>query len=237
MKIFATIRFYYGAAIISLIAAGAMVPLMILLSKRKSTILHYCNRCIMFLLGGKIISHGKRDDSVDMFISNHQGIVDIISLEADKNTNIQWVAKKQLFDAPWFGYLLKLPKMIEVNREDKSGLLKLLRDTKETINSNVKRVICIFPEGTRTDKQELLEFKGGTRIIAEKLELTIQPIVITNSKKLLNEHTKTAANATVYITYLEPFKVSKANKGWYDELKTTMQNCIDNQYNEHKRER
>lgn len=191
----------------------------------------------MFLIGGKIISHGTRDNSVDMFISNHQGIIDIVSLEADENTNIQWVAKKQLFDAPWFGYLLKLPKMIEIDRENKSGLVKLLRDTKETIQSDIKRVIAIFPEGTRTDNQTLLEFKGGTRIIAEKFELRIQPIIITNSKRLLNEHDKTAHNATVHITYLKPFTASKANNGWYDELKVTMQNCIDNEYNEHKRER
>jgi len=191
----------------------------------------------MFLLGGKIITHGKRDNSVDMFISNHQGIIDIVSLEADSNTDIRWVAKKQLFDAPWFGYLLKLPKMIEVDRENKSGLVKLLRDTKETITSQTKRVIAIFPEGTRTDKQELLEFKGGTKIVAEKLNLTIQPVIITNSKQLLNEHNKTAHNATVHITYLEPFQVSKANKGWYDELKVTMQKCIDTEYTEHKRER
>jgi 1-acyl-sn-glycerol-3-phosphate acyltransferase len=237
MKIFAKIRFYYGAATISLIAAGVMVPLMMIFPKKKSEILHYWNKIIILLLGGKIVSHGKRDNSVDMFISNHQGIIDIVSLEADSNTNIRWVAKKQLFDAPWFGYLLKLPKMIEIDRENKTGLVKLIRDTKETIENEVKRVIAIFPEGTRTDKQILLPFKGGTKIIAEKLELTIQPIVITNSKKLLNEHTKTAGNATVHITYLEPFKVSKANKDWYDELQNTMQNCIDNQYNEHKRER
>ncbi|CAA6798428.1 MAG: 1-acyl-sn-glycerol-3-phosphate acyltransferase (EC [uncultured Sulfurovum sp.] len=237
MKIFAKTRFYYGAATISFIAAGIMVPLMMIFSKRKSSILHYWNRVIIFLLGGKIISHGIRDNSVDMFISNHQGIIDIVSLEADSNTDIRWVAKKQLFDAPWFGYLLKLPKMIEVDRENKAGLVKLLRDTKETIHSPVKRVISIFPEGTRTDGQELLPFKGGTKILAEKFELTIQPIVITNSKKLLNEHDKTAHNATVHITYLEPFKVSKANKGWYDELKNTMQECIDNEYNTYKRER
>ena len=237
MKIFAKIRFYYGAATISFIAAGIMVPLMMIFPKNKSNILHYWNKVIIFLLGGKIISHGSRDNSVDMFVSNHQGIIDIVSLEADSNTDIKWVAKKQLFDAPWFGYLLKLPKMIEIDRENKTGLVKLLRDTKETIESNVKRVIAIFPEGTRTDKQELLPFKGGTKIIAERLELTIQPIVITNSKKLLNEHNKTANNATVHITYLEPFKVSKDNKGWYDELQTTMQKSIDNEYNEHKRER
>jgi len=172
-----------------------------------------------------------------MFVANHQGIIDIVSLEADCNTNIRWVAKKQLFDAPWFGYLLKLPNMIEIDRENKSGLVKLLRDTKETITSEEKRVITIFPEGTRTDKQELLEFKGGTKIIAEKLNLTIQPIVITNSKQLLNEHTKTAHNAAVHITYLEPFTVSKSNKGWYKNLQETMQQAIDDEYNKHKRER
>jgi 1-acyl-sn-glycerol-3-phosphate acyltransferase len=237
MKIFAKIRFYYGAATISFIAAGIMVPLMMILPKERSKILHYWNKVIIFFLGGKIVSHGERDNSVDMFISNHQGIIDIVSLEADSNTDIRWVAKKQLFDAPWFGYILKLPKMIEVDRENKTGLVKLLRDTKETVEGKVKRIIAIFPEGTRTDKQNLLSFKGGTKIIAEKLELTIQPIIITNSKKLLNEHNKTAGNATVHISYLEPFKVSKDNKGWYDELRVTMQKHIDNEYNEHKRER
>ncbi|CAA6818676.1 MAG: 1-acyl-sn-glycerol-3-phosphate acyltransferase (EC [uncultured Sulfurovum sp.] len=237
MKIFAKIRFYYGAATISFIAAGIMIPLLLIFPKRKSNILHYWNKSIIFFLGGKVVSHGTRDNSVDMFVANHQGIIDIVSLEADSNTNMRWVAKKQLFDAPWFGYLLKLPKMIEVDRENKAGLIKLLRDAKETKNSNENRVIAIFPEGTRTDKQELLKFKGGTKIVAEKLELTIQPIVITNSKKLLNEHNKTAYSATVHITYLEPFKVSKANKNWYDELRHTMQECIDNEYNEHKRER
>jgi len=237
MKTFAKIRFYYGAATISFVAAGIMVPLMIIFPKRKSNILHYWNRVIIFLLGGKIITHGKRDNSVDMFVSNHQGIIDIVALEAEEDTDIRWVAKKQLFDAPWFGYLLKLPKMIEVDRENKSGLVKLLRDAKETINGDKHRVITIFPEGTRTDKQELLSFKGGTRIIAEKLQLTIQPIVITNSKKLLNEHNKTAHNATVHITYLKPFKVNKENKGWYDELRNNMQTSIDNEYTKYKRER
>ena len=237
MKTFAKIRFYYGAATISFVAAGIMVPLMMIFPKRKSNILHYWNRVIIFLLGGKIITHGKRDNSVDMFVSNHQGIIDIVALEAEEDTDIRWVAKKQLFDAPWFGYLLKLPKMIEVDRENKSGLVKLLRDAKETINGDKHRVITIFPEGTRTDKQELLSFKGGTRIIAEKLQLTIQPIVITNSKKLLNEHNKTAHNATVHITYLKPFKVNKENKGWYDELRNNMQTSIDNEYTKYKRER
>jgi 1-acyl-sn-glycerol-3-phosphate acyltransferase len=237
MKTFAKIRFYYGAAVISFIAAGIMIPLMLLRRNKTSEILHTWNRIIMRLIGGKIVTHGTRDQSVEMFVSNHQGIIDIIALEAESNTNIQWVAKRELFDAPWFGHLLKLPKMINVDREDRSGLIKLLRDVKETISSDNKRIVSIFPEGTRSDIQELGEFKAGTKLIAEKLELTIQPIIITNSKKLLNEHNKTAHNAEVHITYLEPFKVSKANKEWYKELQENMQNAIDKEYNEYKRER
>ena len=191
----------------------------------------------MILLGGKIVQHGKLDKSVEMVISNHQGIIDIVALEASQDVDFQWVAKKQLFDTPWFGFLLKLPKMIEVDRDNKSGLIKLLSDVKETVQNDKERIISIFPEGTRTNKQALLPFKGGTRIVAEKLELTIQPIVITNSKLLLNEHNKTAHSATVHITYLEPFKVSKDNKSWYEEVRQKMQKCIDEEEKKYKRER
>ena len=236
MKIFAKIRFYYGAATISFIAAGIMVPLMFIFKNKTSSILHYWNKVMLFLIGGKIISHGKRDNSADMFVMNHQGIIDIIAMEAAENTDLRWVAKKQLFDAPWFGYVLKLPNMIEVDRENKSGLSKLLKDVKETKKEN-KRVVAIFPEGTRTDKQELLTFKGGTKIIANKLELRIQPMVITNSKQLLNEHIKTAHNATVHIRYLDTFKVDKSDKEWYKNLQIMMQSIIDEEKNKHERER
>jgi 1-acyl-sn-glycerol-3-phosphate acyltransferase len=236
MKIFAKIRFYYGAATISFIAAGIMVPLMFLFRKKYSRILHFWNKVIIFLIGGKIVTKGKRDNSADMFVINHQGIIDIIAMEAAEDSNLRWVAKKQLFDAPWFGYVLKLPDMIQIDRENKSGLIKLLKDSKETKESS-HRIITIFPEGTRTDKQELLEFKGGTRIIAEKLKLKIQPIVITNSKKLLNEHNKTAHSATVHIQYLDTFTVDKEDKEWYIKLQNLMQEKIDEENNKYERER
>jgi len=236
MKIFAKIRFYYGASVISFIAAGIMVPLMMIFKNKNSKILHYWNAIMIFLLGGKIVTHGVRNNSADMFVMNHQGIIDIIAMEAAEDTDLRWVAKKQLFDAPWFGYLLKLPKMIEVDRENKSGLIKLLRDAKET-KENTNRVIAIFPEGTRTDKQKLLNFKGGTRVISNKLNLSIQPIIITNSKLLLNEHNKTAHSATVHISYLDTFRVNSEDKDWYVKMQKKMQQKIDEAYTKYGRER
>ena len=191
----------------------------------------------MLFLGGKIETTGERDNSANMFVINHQGIIDIISMEAAEQSDLRWVAKKQLFDAPWFGYVLKLPDMICIDRDNKTGLIKLLRDVKNTKEATPKRTVTIFPEGTRTNKQKLLPFKNGTKIIAEKLQLTIQPIVITNSKLLLNEHNKTAHSSTVHITYLDTFTVDKENKEWYKELANSMQSVIDKEEKIEKRER
>ncbi len=229
MKIFAKIRFLYGASIVALVAGGIMVPLMYLFRDRSSYILHKYNALIMKLIGAKIKTIGKRDNSVDMFIINHQGVIDIIAMEAEELTDIRWIAKKQLFDIPWLGNLLKLPNMISIDRENKAGLIKLFRDAKETKNSKSHRILAIFPEGTRAKEQKLRKFKSGAKLLAEKLKLKIQPVVITNSKKILNQHNFTGGSGTVYINYLEPFIVNKDNKDWYQNLQISMQKVIDNQ--------
>jgi len=227
MKIFAKIRFVYSFLVIVTIAGGIMVPLMLLFRDKTSYILHKYNAIIMKLIGGKTKSIGKRDNSVDMFIMNHQGVIDIIAMEASELSDIRWVAKKELFELPWLGNLLSLPKMVNVDRENKAGLIKLLKDAKETKNSNPHRILGIFPEGTRAKGQKLRNFKSGAKIIAEKLELRVQPVIITNSKKLLDQHELTAHSATVHLKYLEPFKVDKSDKNWYKNLQETMQKEID----------
>lgn len=238
MKIFAKIRFFYGALVISIVTALMMIPLMMLFKNRRSDILHTYNALILKLMGTKVETHGERDSNVDMFVINHQGIIDIIAMEAVENTDIRWIAKKELFDLPWFGHLLKIPNMIRVDRENKAGLIKLMRDVKETIEDQPYRTLAIFPEGTRSDGQELLSFKSGTKMVAEKLAITIQPIVITNSKHVLNEHNQTAHfPSSVHINYLETFQVDKTNKEWYNELQARMQAVIDNDLASHQRER
>ena len=215
-----------------------MIPLLMIFKNRRSETLHKYNALILKLLGTKVETVGMRDNSADMFIINHQGIIDVIAMEAAQNSNIRWIAKKELFELPWIGYLLKIPNMISVNREDKAGLIKLMRDVKETIEEQQHRTLAIFPEGTRNSSQELLSFKSGAKIVAEKLSIKIQPIVITNSKYVLNEHDKTANfPASVHITYLNTFQVDKNDKEWYKELQSTMQAVIDHEKDTCNRER
>jgi len=226
MKIYAKIRFYWGAFVISTIVALGMIPLITIFPKYKGTIMHKLNRVILFLMGAKLKTHGKRDERANLFLINHQGIMDIIALEAVENTHFRWVAKKQLFDTPWFGYLLKNGDMISVDRDNKAGLIKLLKDAKESVDVK-KRAIAIFPEGTRAKGQKLLPFKAGTKLVANKLNLRVQPIVIVGSKWVLNEHDKTGHSGTIHIHYLDAFDVKDAPKSWYEDVRDKMQEVIN----------
>jgi len=236
MKIFATIRFYWGAIVISLNTAVLMIPALMIFDKHKSTIVHYINRLTLFMMGGKLSQEGVMDPDADMYVINHQGIVDIVAMEALQNNHLRWVAKKELFDALWFGNLLRHGEMISLDRSNKAGLLKLIKDVKES-KEVLHRPVAIFPEGTRAKEQSLLSFKLGTKMIANKLGLKVQPVIITGSKWVLNEHEKTGHSGTVHYKFLPTIDVRTADKEWFETLQDTMQKAIDDEYTQHNRSR
>jgi len=234
MKIFAKIRFYWGAFTISFIVAIVMIPLITVLPKYQGSIMHYLNRLIIILMGGRLVKVGDIDPNADMIVANHQGIIDVVGLEAIRNNSLRWIAKKELFDAFWFGYILKNSNMISIDRQNKSGLIKLLRSVKES-RDILHRQVVVFPEGTRAKEQELLSFKSGTKFIADKLSLKVQPVVITGSKLLLNEHNKTGHNSIVKFIYLPTIDVKEAGDDWYEDMKKSMQKVIDDEFTNNHR--
>ena len=236
MKIFAKIRFLWDAFVIAFVIAIIMIPAITLFPKKKGAIMHHLNKLIIFLIGGRLEMAGTPDPDAEMIVMNHQGIVDIIGMEALQQGHLRWIAKKELFNMPWFGHLLRKGDMISVDRENKKGLIKLIKDVKESLEVK-KRAVALFPEGTRAKGQELLNFKAGTKFIANKLGLKVQPVVITGSKHLLNEHDRTAHSSIVKFTYLPTIDVKNAPKEWYDTMKESMQKVIDDELAHHSRSR
>ncbi len=213
-----------------------MIPTLMLFNKHKSTIVHHINRLTLFMMGGKLSQEGTMDTNADMYVMNHQGIVDIVAMEALQNNHLRWVAKKELFDAPWFGNLLRHGEMISLDRGNKAGLIKLIKDVKES-KEVLHRPVAIFPEGTRAKGQSLLSFKLGTKMIANKLGLKVQPVIITGSKWVLNEHEKTGHSGTVHYKFLPTVDVTKADENWFETLHNDMQKVIDDEYTNHNRSR
>jgi 1-acyl-sn-glycerol-3-phosphate acyltransferase len=145
MKTFAKIRFFWDAFVIAFIVALIMIPAITLFPKKKGSIMHHLNKITILLMGGKLEAAGNPDPNAEMIVMNHQGIVDIIGMEALQKNHLRWIAKKELFDMPWFGHLLKNGDMVSVDRENKQGLIKLIKDVKESIEVK-HRAVALFPE-------------------------------------------------------------------------------------------
>jgi 1-acyl-sn-glycerol-3-phosphate acyltransferase len=236
MMMFAKIRFFYNAFIIFLAVAFIMIPLITLFKSHKGAIMHHANRLILFLTCGKVETMGKMDMDADMFIMNHQGIMDIICMEATQKNHLAWVAKKELFELPYIGKLLKNGGMISIDRSDKRGAIVLLKEIKNMIE-NEKRKIAIFPEGTRAKNQKLLSFKVGAKMIAEKLQLKVQPVVITGSKHFLNESKQISNGGVIIYHFLPTIDTKNSNQNWYEDMQTDMQGVIDNEFTNNNRSR
>jgi len=236
MKIFAKIRFYWGAAVISFVTGALMIPAIFMFPKHKGLIMHKLNKLSMFLMGAKIEQEGEMDPEADLYLMNHQGIIDIVGMEALQTNHLRWVAKKELFDALWFGNLLRGGDMISLDRSNKAGLIKLMKDVKASLEEK-HRAVAIFPEGTRAKGQKLLPFKQGTNMIAKKLGLKVQPVVITGSKWVLNEHDKTGHSGTVHYKFLPTIDVKSTPEDWYEKVQEQMQKEIDDAATNHHRSR
>ena len=178
-----------------------------------------------FFIGYKLSIKGKPDPEAKLVLINHQSMLDIILLEGYYPQNIAWVAKKEIAQMKFFGRILTLPKMIIVDREDRrKSLVKLFKDVKDRLGEG--RVIGMFPEGTRGDGKKLLAFKPGAKLIAEKLSLKVQPVVVVNTRAIVDSQNFVANKGHVSLIYLDVID-PKADEAWFEELHTQMQDTLD----------
>ncbi|PAF50198.1 1-acyl-sn-glycerol-3-phosphate acyltransferase [Helicobacter sp. 13S00401-1] len=188
--------------------------------------------CSLFfpICGFKLDKRGEYDLEANLIVVNHQSLVDIICLEGDHPRNICWVAKKELGDIFLYGHALKAPEMILIDREDKKGLLTLLKVAKEKVAEG--RPLVIFPEGTRSKGEaNLLPFKPGAKMLAEKLNLKVQPIILVNTKKLYNPKTFSSQTDTVRMVIMPSFTPT-AGSDWYEKLEKDMTREYQKNYHE-----
>ncbi|MCE3046693.1 lysophospholipid acyltransferase family protein [Helicobacter kayseriensis] len=174
---------------------------------------------------------GAFDEEADLLMLNHQSAVDIIFLEGLHPRNLCWIAKKQLGEIPFYGYALKGPKMILIDREDRASLIYIFKEAKTALSQG--RPLVIFPEGTRCkDESQFLPFKNGAKMIAEKLKLRVQPIVLVNSSRIYNSSPMESRGSKARIVALKSFIPSEVGEDWYERLEVQMQEVYHKHFNE-----
>lgn len=165
---------------------------------------------------------GEFSQDANMIIMNHQSMLDIVVLEEVHPKNLCWIAKKEIGEIPVIGKILSLPKMIAVDRESRHSLVKLVKEAQDRINNG--RVLAIFPEGTRSQTDTLLPFKGGAKIIVDRLNLKVQPIVIVGSD-IMDVKNFSFKNGEIKIICLD--LVDTSDKNWLEITREKMQKTLD----------
>ncbi|RUM57573.1 MAG: 1-acyl-sn-glycerol-3-phosphate acyltransferase, partial [Nautilia sp.] len=85
-------------------------------------------------------------------------------------------------------------------------------------------------EGTRNkNPKKLLPFKMGPKLLAEKLNLKIQPLVLLNVRDVLQFNPFRMNRNRVVVIVLPPINPEKGTD-WYKKLEKDMQKEIDKYY-------
>ncbi len=209
-------------AIEFVISVILVVFFMWLFNDKNRAIRKFWGRSQRFFGGYKLEVIGDFSDEANILLINHQSMLDIIVIEELHPKNVCWIAKAQIGKIPIIGKILSLPKMIAVERENKHSLIKLLSEAKDRVENG--RVLAIFPEGTRSQTNKLLPFKGGAKILVEKLNLKVQPIVIVGSDAMkVKEFSFKKADIKLFCLDL----VDTSKENWLEATRESMQKVLD----------
>ena len=178
----------------------------------------------MFVFGIKLETVGNLDESCDMVLMNHQSLLDIIVMEYIHSRDLAWVAKKEITDLFFFGHIIKAPRMISIDRENKAGIINLLKEAKDRLDKG--RPIAMFPEGTRSDGKSMLSFKPGAKMVANKYNLKVQPVVLFNTRNIVDSKKLLANPGIVKVVYLEPVQADK-NTDWFEQTEQKMKEVFN----------
>lgn len=224
MKIFAHISWFLATVIIFTALTLSIFLYYLLPRPYARKISAWIIRLTIFFTTTK---KGVEEADTQMFLINHQSDLDIGVMETITSKDLAWVAKKALFDVPFFGLAMSLPEDIKVERESKTSLVKLLHAAKDRLGK--QRVITMFPEGTRSRTGRILPFKSGAKVIADKYALKVQPVVLIDTVSCYDIKHFFYKPKNITVIFMEPFIADRNDTKWLSELRIKMQKVYDNE--------
>lgn len=161
-----------------------------------------------------------------IFMCNHQSALDIYGLLFSLPLSFRWIAKRQLFLIPFFGWALKRAGHISIDRENPREALKAMDEAARKIRDGMN--IIIFPEGTRSRDGSLLPFKKGGFSLALRAMVPIVPVGIVGTSALQPKGSFIpAGKGVIYIHIGEPIPLEGMGRSAKGELMNSVRANIE----------
>ena len=181
-------------------------------------------RTILGIAGTEITVIGKENmpKEAALYVGNHRSYFDILLLYVQCEGLTGFVAKDSIEKVPSLRVWMRYLYCLFLNRSDAREGLKTILTAIEYVKKGIS--ICIFPEGTRNDGEELsmLPFKEGSFKIATKTGCPIVPVSINNSAEIFENHVPALRKTHVVIEYAKPIYPNELSK---EELKNIGARC------------
>ena len=157
---------------------------------KRGRLQHYCmrrwSRDNLWLSRARVIIEGLENvdlNSAQIFVANHCGLHDILSLAANLPIQFRWMAKKSLFNVPFMGWHMRRAGYIPVDRDDPRAAAKSIVAAAKLIRAGVNAIA--FPEGKRSRTGELGAFQSGAFALALRTEVPLVPIALEGSHRVI----------------------------------------------------
>ena len=141
-----------------------------------------------------------------VFVANHWSYLDAAPLFAFTGRRMGMIAKKELLNAPILGPAMGYVNVIAIDRSNKDRAVQSLNVATERLRAGVSFGVC--PEGTRAKPGEMLSFKKGAFHMAAQAGVSIAPIALKNSDKLMGKGMGEAWPGTIEMVFLAPVDTS-----------------------------
>ena len=172
-------------------------------------------RFILKITGADITVKGHENvpaDTAVLYIGNHRSFFDILLTYVLCPNVTGYVAKKEMESIPLLSIWMRYLHCLFLDRKNiKEGMKTILLAIEEMKNGIS---ICIFPEGTRNNGEELsmLPFRDGALKIAEKTGCAIIPISMNNTADIFEAHFPRVKKVHVVIEYGKPIYPKELDK-------------------------
>jgi 1-acyl-sn-glycerol-3-phosphate acyltransferase len=161
-------------------------------------------------------------DRPQLFVANHSGLHDILSLAAFLPVQFRWVAKKSLFKIPFMGWHMRRSGYIPIDRENPREAAKSLAAASEAIRGGVSAIA--FPEGTRSRTGEMGKFHSGAFSLALRTGVPLVPICLEGSHRVIRPKTLQVNPGTIIrIKIGQPVDLAAYSRGDKNRLMQQMQ--------------
>jgi 1-acyl-sn-glycerol-3-phosphate acyltransferase len=151
-----------------------------------------------------------------IFTPNHQSFIEVPLFVTYLDRYPGYLAKKEVFKYPIFGYGISLIKVVPIDRSNSIAAVENAKAATENIRQG--KSYMVYPEGTRSKDGKLQPFKKGAFMMAIDAGVPIVPVTISGATKIMPKGEIKVTPSTVHITIHEPISTKGYSKENIAEL-------------------